>query len=168
MWLGEEELSPLWYSTMDEKGDKEMKCPICDHATNFKTVNQFTVHLLREHDVKESIALQIWCNILQVCPHCLAVIPSSCTGCLECGKMVKSFWLYTMIWRSIRLTHRNHLTQYVCGALITMTTKQDGVSPIRKQLTNHLNPFDVSTTPGNPSPRITLKACTSYSMQGTD
>jgi len=68
-----------------------MKCPICDYKKDLKTINEFTVHLLREHGVKESISLQIWCNILQVCPHCLAVIPYSCAGCLECGEMVKPF-----------------------------------------------------------------------------
>jgi len=64
-----------------------MKCPICDHKTNYRSHKRFITHL-KKHEISETTAFRIWEGILQMCPHCLEAIPMSCVGCINCGKPV--------------------------------------------------------------------------------
>ena len=74
-----------------------MKCPVCDHKTNYRNVSRFIAHMHKEHQVKESVALQIWCGViewsdaLEICPNCGQAVPKTlyclyCTHPLEASK----------------------------------------------------------------------------------
>jgi len=65
--------------------DEKMKCPYGDVKTDYRSPLGFIKHMKKKHSVEEKIGMQLYAEVLKMCPHCYAVIPSSCVGCPNCA-----------------------------------------------------------------------------------
>ena len=63
-----------------------MKCPFGDVKTNYRTPLGFIKHMKKKHGIDEKQGMQIYAEVLKICPPCYKVIPFSCIGCLNCGE----------------------------------------------------------------------------------